>query len=107
MTMGRGRAIAILAILLWNVAACADELQNACREGAIANFKSRLDRIQQQSPVLSVDATIALRRLEEEFCVRFVRCTFNDPESIRFRANFESCLHDEAMERFETDERKE
>jgi hypothetical protein len=105
--MRQGRAIAVLAILLSNVAARADEPKNACHEGAIADFKRRLDLIQQQSPVLSVDATIAVRRLEEEFCVRFVRCTFNDRESVRFRANFESCLHDEAMEKFETDERKE
>jgi hypothetical protein len=72
MTMRQGLAIGILAVLLSNVAARADEPKNACREGAIADFKSRLDLIQQQSPVLSVDAMIAVRRLEEEFCVRLV-----------------------------------
>jgi hypothetical protein len=101
------RAIAILALLLLSVSAQADEPKRSCREAAIKDLKSRLDLMQQQSSVLSVEATIAVRRLEEEFCVRLVGCSFKDPESIRFRADFESCLHDEAMEKFETEDRKE
>ena len=51
-------------------------------------FNSLLVLIQQESPVLPVEATIAVRRLEEEFCLRFVRCAHNDPNSFRFRASF-------------------
>jgi hypothetical protein len=73
---------------------------------ARADFRARLALMPQESPVLPVEATIAVRRLEEEFCLRFVRCAHSDPNSFRFRASFESCLHNEAMENYE-EERKE
>ena len=99
--------IAAAVVLLSTVAARGDEAKNACGEAAIRDFKARLAVMQQESPVLPVESTIALRRLEEEFCLRFVHCAHSDPNSFPFRASFESCLHDEAMEKFETEERKE
>jgi hypothetical protein len=102
-----GRPIALLFAFLSAVPARADKQDKSCSEAAINDFKSRFERIQQRSSVLSIEDTIAVRRLEEQFCVRLVGCTFKDQGSVRFRANFESCLHDEAMEKFETDDRKE
>jgi hypothetical protein len=101
------RAMAVAVVLLSTVAARSDDAKNACGEAAIADFRARLVLMQQESPVLPVEATIAVRRLEEEFCLRFVRCAHSDPNSFRFRASFESCLHNEAMENYEAEERKE
>jgi hypothetical protein len=74
---------------------------------AIMDFKGRLAAVQQESPVPPVESTIAVRRLEEDFCLRFVRYVLGDPNSFQFRASFESCLHEEAMEKFEGEDRKE
>jgi hypothetical protein len=68
------RAIAAAVVLLSTVAARSADAKNACGEAAIADFRARLALMQQESPVLPVEATIAVRRLEEEFCLRFVRC---------------------------------
>ena len=83
------RAMAAAVVLLSAVAARSDDAKNACGEAAIADFRARLALMQQESPVLPVGATIAVRRLEEEFCLRFVRCAHSDPNSFRFRASFE------------------
>jgi hypothetical protein len=84
-------------VLASTVAAHTADAQSACSEAAIMDFKARLAAMQQ----------VAVRRLEEDFCLRFVRCVHTDPNSFPFRASFESCLHDEAMEKFEGEERKE
>jgi hypothetical protein len=100
-----GPAMAI--VLASTVAATGGDAQSACGEAAINDFRARLAIMQQESPVLPVESTIAVRRLEEEFCLHFVRCTHSDSNSFPFRASFESCLHDEAMEKFEGEGRKE
>jgi hypothetical protein len=94
-------------IVLSTVAAPSAGAKSECGEAAIMDFKARLAAMEQESPVLPVESTIAVRRLEEDFCLRFVRCEHSDPNSFQFRASFESCLHDEAMEKFEGGERKE
>jgi hypothetical protein len=45
-----------------------------------------------------VEATIAQRRFQEEYCLRFVRCSLDDHSAI-FRVQFDSCLKDEALEK--------
>jgi hypothetical protein len=102
----QARSVATALVLLSTVAARGEDAKNACSEAAIADFKARLALMQRESPVLPVESTIAVRRLEEEFCLRFVGCTHSDRNSVQFRASFESCLHDEAMEKYETEERK-
>jgi hypothetical protein len=94
-------------VLLSTVAGRGNDVKNACGEAAITDFRARLALMQQESPVLPIESTIAVRRLEEEFCLRFVRCVHSDPNSFQFRASFESRLHDEAMEKYEAGERKE
>ena len=56
--------------------------------------------MQQDSPAMSVEATIAHRRLEEEFSLRFVRCVLDDENSLRFTSAFDTCLRDEALEKY-------
>src|SRR6516165_8759139 len=50
--------------------------------------------------VMSVEAAIAQRRLQEEYCLRFVRCSLDDQNSAIFRVQFDSCLKDEALEKY-------
>ena len=76
-------------VLLSTVAARGDDVKNACGEAAITDFRARLALMQQESPVLAVESTIAVRRREEDFCLRFVRCVYSDPNSFQFRARFE------------------
>ena len=80
--------MAAAVVLLSTVAARSDDAKNACGEAAIADFRARLVLMQQESPVLPVEATIAVRRLEEEFCLRFVRCAHSDPNSFRIQGEF-------------------
>jgi hypothetical protein len=96
-----------MGVLASTVAAPTADAKSACGEAAIMDFKGRLAAIQQESPVPPVESTIAVRRLEEDFCLRFVRCVLSDPNGFQFRASFESCLHEEAMEKFEGEDRKE
>jgi hypothetical protein len=64
--------------------------------------KANLALMQQGSPAMSVEATtIAQRRLEEEFCLRFVRCVLDDENSLRFTSAFDTCLRDEALEKYD------
>jgi hypothetical protein len=55
--------------------------------------------VQQTATVMSVEATIAQRRFQEEYCLRFVRCSLDDQNSAIFRVQFDSCLKDEALEK--------
>ena len=86
------------AILLFSIgAADGNEPQNARGVAATTDYtKANLALMQQSSPALSVEATIAQRRLEEKFCLRFVRCVLDDGNSLRFRSAFDTCLRDEA-----------
>ena len=78
-----------------------DEAQ-ACGVAAITDYnKANLALLQQGKPLMSVEATIAQRRLEEEFCLRFIRCVLTDQTSLQFIAAFHSCLSDEALEKYD------
>jgi len=63
--------------------------------------KANLALMQQGTPLMSVEATIAQRRLQEQFCLRFVQCVLSDPSSLPFIAAFDSCLSDEALEKYD------
>lgn len=57
---------------------------------------------------LSVENTLAIRRLEERFCLQFAQC-LADPklEAIVPGATLNSCLRDEALERYDVVPREE
>jgi hypothetical protein len=55
----------------------------------------------------SVDSQIAIRRLEEEFCLRFIHCILDDQNTLNFTAAFNSCLEDEALEKYDAIPRDE
>jgi hypothetical protein len=78
-----------------------DEVK-ACGVAAMTDYnKANLALIQQGTPLMSVEATIAQRRLEEDFCLRFVRCVLTDQTSLQFIAAFDSCLSDEVLEKYD------
>jgi hypothetical protein len=74
----------------------------ACAVAAKTDYiKQNLALENQETPLLSVEGTIAQRRLEEQYCLRFVRCFYDDPKDLAFQAEFNSCLEDEALEKYE------
>jgi hypothetical protein len=78
-----------------------NEVQTACGVAAMTDYtKANLALLQQGTPLMSVEATIAQRRLEELYCLRSVRCILDDVSSLQFMAAFDSCLQDEALEKY-------
>ena len=72
-----------------------------CATAAMTDYVKANDAlVQQTATVMSVEATIAQRRLQEEYCLRFVRCSLDDQNSAIFRVQFDSCLKDEALEKY-------
>jgi hypothetical protein len=83
------------------------DTQRACGVAAAtdynkANLAMMQEGLQRGEPLMSVETTIAQRRLQEQYCLRFVRCVLGDDQtSLRFRAAFDRCLEDEALEKYE------
>jgi hypothetical protein len=74
----------------------------ACAVAAKTDYiKENLALLNQGTPLLSVEGTITQRRLEEQYCLRFVRCFYGDPNDLAFKAEFNSCLEDESLEKYE------
>jgi hypothetical protein len=72
-----------------------------CATAAMTDYVKANDAlVQQTATVMSVEATIAQRRLQEDYCLRFVRCSLSDQNSAIFRVQFDSCLKDEALEKY-------
>jgi hypothetical protein len=76
--------------------------QDGCALAAFNDYiKTNTALLTQAGPILTVEAQIAQRRLQEEFCARFVRCEDADPNGLPFRADFAKCLEDEALEQYD------
>ncbi len=83
------------------------DAQKSCGVAAATEYnKANLALLQQGALLLSVEATIAQRRLQEQFCLRFVQCVLSDQTSLEFMAAFDHCLEDEALEKYEAEPRK-
>jgi len=85
--------------------------QKACEVAAITDYlKAKSLLLQQAAPLPSVQQIIEQRRLEEQYCLRSVRCGFregNDSDhnllSLELASLFNSCLrNDEALETYRT-----
>jgi hypothetical protein len=56
-----------------------ERTEDACVTAAMTDYVKANDAlVQQTATVMSVEATIAQRRLQEEYCLRFVRCSLDD-----------------------------
>jgi hypothetical protein len=65
--------------------------------------RENLAILQTAAPVLSVEALIAQRRLEERYCLQVAQCLVPDlsaaTQLIPFEVEFSKCLRDEAAEK--------
>ena len=100
-----GKAVSALALFIAIASSTVDAQQGAndCQITVYSNYnKSKLALLQKD---LSVQTEIALRRLEEQFCLSFVQCQFSDVsrhiKAMAFAAMFSRCLEDEARQRLE------
>ena len=75
-----------------------------CGVAAFQDYNGQnLALLQEGTPLLSVEGVIAQRRLEEQFCLRFVQCALGNmaTDNLRFKSAFSSCLQDEALEKYD------
>jgi hypothetical protein len=75
----------------------------ACARAALAEYNRQNLAILSSpaaQPIKTPEATIAQRRLQEQYCLEFARCTVGNPAITSFRtpfsASFSQCLADEA-----------
>jgi hypothetical protein len=103
----RNKAITMALLLFSTIAARGDEKESACRDATIMDYNTAtLALTQQGTPAMPFEATIAQRRLEEEFCSHLVRCVLTDPSSLQFRSAFDSCLRNESLKKYDAIERE-
>jgi hypothetical protein len=76
--------------------------QTACLTGALTDYTRANLALMQQIP-MTVDATIAQRRLEEQYCMRSTRCLLGEPANtatgMAFAVEFSKCLRKETLEK--------
>jgi hypothetical protein len=89
--------------------------QNDCAYNAMAQYTSDSLALSNKdvelltqpnaSAGLSIESTIARRRLEEQFCLKFAACLLPDPSAslhdLQFASAFDDCLRDEALEKYD------
>ena len=83
--------------------------QKACTSAATADYNKRELALHQQDkgPLPSVDTNIAMRRLEEDFCLRLIRCVLDDQDTLKFNSAFDACLKYEALDKYDAVPREE
>jgi hypothetical protein len=103
----RKKTITMAMLLFSTIAARGDEKESACRDATITDYNTaNLALMQKGTPAMPFEATIAQRRLEEEFCSYLVRCALTDPSSLQFKSAFDSCLRNEALKKYDAVERE-
>jgi hypothetical protein len=85
--------------------------QNECARAAYKEYnRENLNLIMKSLPMMSVEATIEQRRLQESYCAKFAHCVIGDPNKQMFRlpylVAFDACLRDEALEKYDAVQRK-
>lgn len=106
------RAMAVLAIAAFAFIALeyhpaktepARETAVACGTAALLDFTKANTALLESAaayPVMSVEATLAQRRLVEQYCLRSTRCLVGDPgdpsAAVPYSLEFASCLREEA-----------
>lgn len=78
-----------------------DAVTTACIAAAFKQYNAaNVAILQSAAPILTIEASIAQRRLQERYCLEFARCVVSSipPQSaaIPAAAAFSSCLKDEA-----------
>jgi hypothetical protein len=102
------------AIAVPTVAVAQNAEQKACAVAAYTEYnKANLALLTQSLPVMSVEATIAQRRLQEKYCSEFARCISSgvpaglpaETSNMAYAATFSGCLRREALETYDAKER--
>jgi hypothetical protein len=75
-----------------------EDTKMACGVAAKADYIKEDFPLAKQE-IMSVEGTIAHRRLEEQYCLRLTRCFLTDQTSQKFKRAFQSCIHDEDLEK--------
>jgi hypothetical protein len=79
--------------------------KNECAYSAAVQHNNAKLVLSQAATGLSVASTVAERRLEEQFFVKFATCLLPDPTAslydLQFASVFDSCLRDEALEKYD------
>jgi hypothetical protein len=96
----------IVVVLLCSLSpALAQSAANACAAAALEDYTRQRVALSQSPdalPIASVEMAIAERRLQEQFCLKYVTCMVGDPSNrsldLPFRAEFSTCLRREAEE---------
>jgi hypothetical protein len=84
--------IALAVLVLSSATALADE--KTCLTAAFTEYnKANLAIMTQVTTVMSVEATVAQRRLQEQYCIRVAQCRTTSPMALA--ATFSRCLDDE------------
>ena len=85
--------------------------QNVCVNAVQADYNKRnLALSERGNPlpsITSVETTLAIRRLEEDFCLRSTRCILDEKNKVDFAVAFSRCLEDEALEKYDALPREE
>jgi hypothetical protein len=98
----RTACAAVIVALGLGPALAQESTQTACAMTAFNDYnKANLALMAQSTPLMSVEATVAQRRLQEQYCLRVARCRVGDPTANRslalpYAAAFSSCLREEA-----------
>jgi hypothetical protein len=100
------RILVIVTALLY-ATACASADEAACVDAAFGEYsRANISIMTQSAPVMSIDATIAQRRLQEKYCLQVAQCREDGQGSAALIATmFSTCLDDEARERLKIRDR--
>ena len=80
----------------------AERIQNACTVAAAVEY-NQASFVLRQAPaeLMTVEAMVSQRRLQEQYCLEYVKCILGEPETVRYQAAFSSCLREETLEQYD------
>jgi hypothetical protein len=73
---------------------------NVCATAAFQEYNRMNLALLQSAPFKTMEIAIAQRRLQEQFCARFVACLHGDTSKLPAQLEFSRCLEDEAKEQY-------
>ena len=93
------------------MSAWSSSLNNLCARDGDRGYSSKYPQNGIDPTSLPISSLISIRAGAPElnpldssiliFCLRFVRCVLDDENSLRFTSPFDTCLRDEALEKYD------
>jgi hypothetical protein len=105
-TLLAGLAALVIVVAAFPSSASPGDQDSTCMVAALSDYnKSNLALLAKSELLMTVEAAIAQRRLQEQYCLRVARCQLASlpPQktTMALDAAFSACLRDEAMEKYE------